>query len=101
MQIICFLKCLIHCYLCNSNNCRTSIADFHRSCNNCSYDICLRCSQELRGGHAPGGGVNSDKATSLTDHGGKEDSQQGSSRGKVTSQEQSDGQSSMLIGSAC
>ncbi|XP_031127414.1 lysine-specific demethylase JMJ25-like isoform X1 [Ipomoea triloba] len=33
------------------DNCKTSIFDFHRSCSNCSYDLCLTCSQELRSGH--------------------------------------------------
>ncbi|KAK7290303.1 hypothetical protein RIF29_04619 [Crotalaria pallida] len=31
------------------NNCKTSIIDFHRSCPNCSYDICLTCCREIRG----------------------------------------------------
>ncbi|KAH7669234.1 lysine-specific demethylase 3 protein [Dioscorea alata] len=37
------------------NNCRTSIVDFHRSCPNCLYDLCLSCCRELREGHIPGG----------------------------------------------
>ncbi|XP_039134514.1 lysine-specific demethylase JMJ25-like isoform X1 [Dioscorea cayenensis subsp. rotundata] len=37
------------------NNCRTSIVDFHRSCPNCLYDLCLSCCRELRDGHIPGG----------------------------------------------
>ncbi|KAI3459695.1 hypothetical protein Pfo_016358 [Paulownia fortunei] len=32
------------------NNCRTSIVDFHRSCPNCSYDLCLTCCREIREG---------------------------------------------------
>ncbi|XP_071912794.1 lysine-specific demethylase JMJ27-like isoform X1 [Coffea arabica] len=32
------------------NNCKTSIVDYHRSCPNCSYDLCLRCCRELRDG---------------------------------------------------
>ncbi|KAG9151671.1 hypothetical protein Leryth_001978 [Lithospermum erythrorhizon] len=36
------------------NNCKTSIADFHRSCPQCSYDLCLTCCQELREGHFQG-----------------------------------------------
>ncbi|XP_058192689.1 lysine-specific demethylase JMJ26-like isoform X2 [Rhododendron vialii] len=32
------------------NNCRTSIADFHRSCPNCKYDLCLTCCREIREG---------------------------------------------------
>ncbi|EPS67932.1 hypothetical protein M569_06840, partial [Genlisea aurea] len=44
---------LIACF----NNCKTSIANFHRSCPNshCSYDICLDCCNELRKGIQPGG----------------------------------------------
>ncbi|CAH9116832.1 unnamed protein product [Cuscuta epithymum] len=34
--------------------CETSITDFHRSCSNCSYDLCLTCCQELRNGHLQG-----------------------------------------------
>ncbi|MCL7044271.1 hypothetical protein MKW94_002143, partial [Papaver nudicaule] len=37
------------------NNCKTSIVDFHRSCSNCSYDLCLSCCQELRCGNLPAG----------------------------------------------
>ncbi|KAG8382085.1 hypothetical protein BUALT_Bualt05G0039800 [Buddleja alternifolia] len=32
------------------NNCRTSIVDFHRSCPNCSYDLCITCCGEIREG---------------------------------------------------
>ncbi|KAL3534429.1 hypothetical protein ACH5RR_002890 [Cinchona calisaya] len=32
------------------DNCKTSIVDYHRSCPNCSYDLCLRCCRELRDG---------------------------------------------------
>lgn len=42
-------------FLFPSNNCHTSIVDYHRSCTKCSYDLCLRCCQELREGHVPGG----------------------------------------------
>jgi len=38
-----------------SDNCYTSIVDFHRSCSHCSYDLCLACCRELRDGHQPGG----------------------------------------------
>ncbi|XP_058075998.1 uncharacterized protein LOC131224705 [Magnolia sinica] len=38
------------------NNCKTSIADFHRSCPNCSYDLCLSCCREIREGNLQGGG---------------------------------------------
>ncbi|XP_010277904.1 PREDICTED: lysine-specific demethylase JMJ25-like [Nelumbo nucifera] len=37
------------------DNCRTSIVDFHRSCSNCLYDLCLSCCQEIRQGNLPGG----------------------------------------------
>ncbi|TKY47315.1 Lysine-specific demethylase JMJ25 [Spatholobus suberectus] len=36
------------------NNCKTSIIDFHRSCPNCSYDLCLTCCREIRGKFLPG-----------------------------------------------
>ncbi|KAJ0037921.1 hypothetical protein Pint_23206 [Pistacia integerrima] len=38
------------------DNCRTSIVDFHRSCPNCKYDLCLVCCREMRDGHLQGGG---------------------------------------------
>lgn len=40
-----------------SDNCNTSIVNFHRSCPSpdCSYDICLKCCHELRDGVQPGG----------------------------------------------
>ncbi|KAL8108555.1 lysine-specific demethylase JMJ29-like [Apium graveolens] len=30
------------------DNCETSIADFHRSCSSCAYDLCLVCCGEFR-----------------------------------------------------
>ncbi|KAF9587036.1 hypothetical protein IFM89_039722 [Coptis chinensis] len=42
------------------NNCKTSIVDFHRSCKNCSYDLCLICCREIRDGCLQGGGVDLD-----------------------------------------
>lgn len=30
-----------------SNKCKTSIVDYHRTCANCSYNLCLGCCQEL------------------------------------------------------
>lgn len=36
--------------VCCSDNCRTSIADFHRNCTSCSYDLCLVCCREFRDG---------------------------------------------------
>ncbi|EYU23675.1 hypothetical protein MIMGU_mgv1a020177mg [Erythranthe guttata] len=38
-----------------SNNCKTSIVDFHRSCPRCSYDLCITCCREIREGHLQGG----------------------------------------------
>ncbi|ANM60276.1 Transcription factor jumonji (jmjC) domain-containing protein [Arabidopsis thaliana] len=32
------------------NHCATSIVDLHRSCPKCSYELCLNCCQEIRGG---------------------------------------------------
>ncbi|CAA0813423.1 Transcription factor jumonji (jmjC) domain-containing protein [Striga hermonthica] len=32
------------------DNCKTSIVDFHRSCPNCLYDLCLTCCKEIREG---------------------------------------------------
>ncbi|KAL6550254.1 hypothetical protein OROMI_020742 [Orobanche minor] len=37
------------------DNCQTSIADYHRSCPLCSYDLCLVCCGELRDGNLQGG----------------------------------------------
>lgn len=37
------------------NNCQTSIVDFHRSCPDCGYELCLTCCRELREGHLQGG----------------------------------------------
>ncbi|CAL5430182.1 unnamed protein product [Camellia sinensis] len=36
--------------------CKTFIVDFHRSCPNCSFRLCLTCSWEIRDGHFLGGG---------------------------------------------
>ncbi|XP_028065255.1 lysine-specific demethylase JMJ25-like isoform X1 [Camellia sinensis] len=36
--------------------CKTFIVDFHRSCPNCSYLLCLTCCREIRDGHLQGGG---------------------------------------------
>lgn len=38
-----------------SDNCRTSIVDFHRCCPCCSYDLCIYCCREIREGIIPGG----------------------------------------------
>lgn len=40
------------------NHCLTSIADLHWSCPNCSYELCLSCGRDIRGGHLPAGGHN-------------------------------------------
>ncbi|GER52900.1 transcription factor jumonji (jmjC)domain-containing protein [Striga asiatica] len=37
------------------NHCSTSIVDLHRSCPNCSYELCIRCSREIYAGQIPGG----------------------------------------------
>lgn len=41
----------------DSDNCNTSIVNFHRSCPNpdCSYDLCITCCHEIRQGSEPGG----------------------------------------------
>ncbi|TVU27615.1 hypothetical protein EJB05_19109 [Eragrostis curvula] len=49
-QAVCDLDDRVYC-----NRCRTSIVDFHRSCKQCFYDLCLTCCQELRRGEIPGG----------------------------------------------
>ncbi|XP_019452597.1 PREDICTED: lysine-specific demethylase JMJ25-like isoform X1 [Lupinus angustifolius] len=41
--------------LCCSDNCKTSIFDYHRSCRKCSFDLCLTCCHELRDGQLLGG----------------------------------------------
>ncbi|KAA8520129.1 hypothetical protein F0562_014385 [Nyssa sinensis] len=38
------------------NHCATSIIDLHRSCPNCSYELCLSCCQEIRKGELFGRG---------------------------------------------
>ncbi|XLT74249.1 hypothetical protein HN873_030675 [Arachis hypogaea] len=37
------------------DNCKTSIFDYHRSCETCSFDLCLSCCHELRNGKLLGG----------------------------------------------
>ncbi|KAI3978003.1 hypothetical protein MKX01_032380 [Papaver californicum] len=32
------------------NNCKTSIVDYHQSCPNCNYDLCLTCCREIHDG---------------------------------------------------
>ncbi|TXG53582.1 hypothetical protein EZV62_018838 [Acer yangbiense] len=36
------------------DNCKTSIVDFHRSCPQCNYDLCLNCCMEVCDGHLQG-----------------------------------------------
>uniref|UniRef100_A0A803MNW6 JmjC domain-containing protein n=1 Tax=Chenopodium quinoa TaxID=63459 RepID=A0A803MNW6_CHEQI len=36
------------------DNCKTSIADFLRSCPECEYDLCLTCCREIRAGQLQG-----------------------------------------------
>ncbi|KAJ8545087.1 hypothetical protein K7X08_017670 [Anisodus acutangulus] len=48
-QSLCYNDERVYC-----NNCSTSIVDLHRSCPDCSYELCLSCCQELREGKFPG-----------------------------------------------
>ncbi|KAJ4837741.1 hypothetical protein Tsubulata_015334 [Turnera subulata] len=41
---------------CCCNNCKTSIVNFHRSCPNCSYNLCLICCHDIVHGSLPGNG---------------------------------------------
>ncbi|OMO93052.1 hypothetical protein COLO4_17144 [Corchorus olitorius] len=50
-QAACYKKERVYC-----NNCRTSIVDFHRTCPECNYDLCLICCREIREGQLKGGG---------------------------------------------
>ncbi|AQK61168.1 Putative jumonji-like transcription factor family protein [Zea mays] len=84
---ICGKKERIYC-----NNCRTSIVDFHRTCNKCNYDLCLQCCQELRRGLVSGNDAK-------VDGGGKQDFLSGVSHDKIISKGPSDGQNDMLIDS--
>lgn len=49
-QVECDLDERVYCSMC-----KTSIFDFHRSCKNCLYDLCVICCRELRNGEIPGG----------------------------------------------
>ncbi|XP_051180603.1 lysine-specific demethylase JMJ27 isoform X3 [Lolium perenne] len=82
------------------NNCSTSIVDFHRGCNKCTYDLCLSCSRELR--HGPNHGAPAASGTVFTQPGigGKEDLQQGSSHDNVLIQKPSEGQNDVLTDTA-
>jgi [histone H3]-dimethyl-L-lysine9 demethylase len=93
-----WLPLVSNCYFYyNSDNCRTSIVDFHRSCNECSYDLCLSCCQELRQDDTPGvDDFTSGKTSSQSDIEG----QKGPTHDKFSSQKTSDKQSSMLIDNA-
>ncbi|KAL3522153.1 hypothetical protein ACH5RR_014987 [Cinchona calisaya] len=50
----------LHC----CNNCKTSILDYHRSCANCSYNLCLSCCWEF----CRGKGCNEKESCLSTDH---------------------------------
>lgn len=56
---------MMHGSLFGSDNCNTSIVNFHRSCPNpdCSYDMCVNCCRELRDG-APHGATEASSSTS-------------------------------------
>ncbi|CAO2842742.1 unnamed protein product [Amaranthus hypochondriacus] len=41
---------------CRCNNCKSPILDFHRSCPNCSYNLCLSCCREYAHVGSLGGG---------------------------------------------
>jgi lysine-specific demethylase 3 len=92
----------IHCivFFLNSDNCNTSIVDFHRSCKNCTYDLCLSCCRELRQGTDPSSGVTSDAVLSLAQLGGQSGLQQRNSHNKAASQGPSNGQNDVLTDSA-
>ncbi|KAM7506291.1 hypothetical protein LguiB_005195 [Lonicera macranthoides] len=45
-QSLCYNDERIYC-----NHCATSIIDLHRSCPNCSYELCLSCCREIRRGY--------------------------------------------------
>ncbi|XP_037452916.1 lysine-specific demethylase JMJ25-like isoform X1 [Triticum dicoccoides] len=81
------------------NNCRTSIFDFHRSCDKCSYDLCLSCCRELRDGLSPGAAAANSMIPTQPGVEGLEDLQQ-SSHGNVASPKPSDGQNDVLMDSA-
>ncbi|THG18328.1 hypothetical protein TEA_012540 [Camellia sinensis var. sinensis] len=53
--VSCYMNSII-CFQAKSTYCKTSIVDFHRSCPNCSFRLCLTCSREIRDGHFLGGG---------------------------------------------
>ncbi|XP_051195769.1 uncharacterized protein [Lolium perenne] len=82
------------------NNCRTSIVDFHRSCNKCSYDLCLSCSRELRDGLSPGAAAASGMVLTQPGVEGKEGLQHESSDDNVPSQNLPNGQDDVLMVSA-
>ncbi|KAM0886975.1 hypothetical protein ACQ4PT_029363 [Festuca glaucescens] len=81
------------------NNCRTSIVDFQRSCNKCSYVLCLSCSRELRDGLSPGAASASGMVLTQPGVEGKGDLQKGSNHDSIVSQKPSDGQNDLLMDS--
>lgn len=50
-----------------SDFCRIPIIDYHRHCGNCSYDICLRCCQDVRK-------ASKEVSRNIQSNGGNEDS---------------------------
>lgn len=89
-------ECPLYHLILDSDNCKTSIVDFHRSCKKCSYDLCLSCCRQLRQGPNPGNGVTSDMVLCLAQLDGKGGLQQRNSHSKVAIQEPSNGQNDML-----
>lgn len=41
-----YIFSILICVRC-SDSCRTSIVDYHRTCRNCSFDVCLTCCREI------------------------------------------------------
>lgn len=42
-------------FLSSSNHCMASIVDMHRSCSSCSFNLCIKCCQEIRMGNSLSG----------------------------------------------
>ncbi|XP_062028262.1 lysine-specific demethylase JMJ26-like [Rosa rugosa] len=51
------------------NNCSTSIFDFHRSCPECEYDLCLICCREIRDGKWKKRGMEEEESQKYVDLG--------------------------------
>uniref|UniRef100_A0A453MSI8 JmjC domain-containing protein n=1 Tax=Aegilops tauschii subsp. strangulata TaxID=200361 RepID=A0A453MSI8_AEGTS len=82
------------------NNCRTSIVDLHRSCDKCSYDLCLSCCRELRDGLSPGAAAANSMVLTQPGVEGTEDLQQSSHDNIIASPKPSDGQNDVLMDNA-